>query len=111
MTGWGVYNTLLDVFQGKEHEEDNAMNSALLCERLKSNGYSCYRPETFFANTNKYLKHIKVDDGKGENPRPLAYMILSGIFHAKIDHPTFQIWKELLKKSKEDCRSIPKTFL
>ena len=45
MDGLEMYKNLLDVFQGLEHEEDNAVNVAGKFEKLKFNRHSRYSPE------------------------------------------------------------------
>eukprot|EP00957_Ditylum_brightwellii_P061625 4676275-Ditylum_brightwellii.AAC.1 len=49
MTGLEMYKKLLLVYQGKEYEEDKAVNAASEFERLKFNRNSRYSPETFLA--------------------------------------------------------------
>eukprot|EP00957_Ditylum_brightwellii_P097899 7455994-Ditylum_brightwellii.AAC.1 len=52
MTGVKMYNTLLDIFQGLEHDEDTAVNMTAVWERLKFNPYTKYSAETFLAKMN-----------------------------------------------------------
>eukprot|EP00957_Ditylum_brightwellii_P063480 4818952-Ditylum_brightwellii.AAC.1 len=40
MTGVKMYNNLLDIFQGLEHDEDTAVNATAVWERLKFNHYT-----------------------------------------------------------------------
>lgn len=58
-----MHQKLLDVFQGDEHEEDKAVNSASLFERIKLNKNSRYIPETFLAQVNECLKRMEVENG------------------------------------------------
>eukprot|EP00957_Ditylum_brightwellii_P101484 7733590-Ditylum_brightwellii.AAC.1 len=60
-----MYNTLLDIFQGLEHDEDTAVNATAVWRRLKFNHYTKYSAETFLAKMNSCLKKMEVDDGTG----------------------------------------------
>eukprot|EP00957_Ditylum_brightwellii_P170487 12976981-Ditylum_brightwellii.AAC.1 len=63
MTGVEMCNTLLDIFQGLEHDEDTAVNTTAVWERLKFNRYTTYSAETFLAKMNDCLKKMEVDYG------------------------------------------------
>eukprot|EP00957_Ditylum_brightwellii_P008672 658379-Ditylum_brightwellii.AAC.1 len=60
-----MYNTLLDIFQGLEHDEDMAVNATAVWERLKFNHYTKYSAENLLAKMNDCLKKMEVDDGTG----------------------------------------------
>eukprot|EP00957_Ditylum_brightwellii_P154761 11778946-Ditylum_brightwellii.AAC.1 len=63
MTGVKVYSTLLDIFQGLEHDEDMTVNATAVWEGLKFNLYIKYSAETFLAKMSDCLKKMEVDDG------------------------------------------------
>eukprot|EP00957_Ditylum_brightwellii_P198083 15091190-Ditylum_brightwellii.AAC.1 len=42
MTWVKMYNTLLNIFQGLEHDEDTSVNATAVWERLKLNSYTKY---------------------------------------------------------------------
>eukprot|EP00957_Ditylum_brightwellii_P117557 8965783-Ditylum_brightwellii.AAC.1 len=63
MTEVKMYNTLLDIFQGLEHDEDMAVNATAVWERLKFKCYTKYLAETILAKMNDCLKKMEVDDG------------------------------------------------
>eukprot|EP00957_Ditylum_brightwellii_P092198 7019186-Ditylum_brightwellii.AAC.1 len=63
MTGVKMYNTLLDIFQGLEYDEDTAVNATSVWERIKFNCYTKYSAETFLGKMNDCLKKMRVDDG------------------------------------------------
>ena len=111
MNGIEMYKKLLDVFQGEEHEEDKAVNAASFFEKLKFNRNSRYSPETFLAKVNECLKRMEVEDGQGGTTRPVSNVLLPSIFRAKVDHPTYDTWKELSETNREDWDSIQVSFL
>ena len=111
MDGVEMYKKLLDVFQGEEHEEDKAVNAASWFEKLKFNKNSRYSPETFLAKVNECLKRMEVEDGQGGTTRPVSNVLLPSIFRAKVDHPTYDTWKELSETNREDWDSIQVSFL
>eukprot|EP00957_Ditylum_brightwellii_P111550 8508765-Ditylum_brightwellii.AAC.1 len=47
MTEVKMHNTLLNIFQGLEHDEDTAVNTTAIWERLRFNRYTKYSAETF----------------------------------------------------------------
>ena len=71
-----MYNRLLDVFQGQEHDEDKAVNTASLFENLKFNRRSWYTSETVLAKVNKCLKKIEVHDVNGGTTTPVSDVLL-----------------------------------
>eukprot|EP00957_Ditylum_brightwellii_P123202 9394212-Ditylum_brightwellii.AAC.1 len=65
MTGVKIFNTLLDIFQGLEHDEDTAVNATAIWEQLKLNHYTKYSPETFPAKMNDSSNKMEIDEGTG----------------------------------------------
>eukprot|EP00957_Ditylum_brightwellii_P160737 12237237-Ditylum_brightwellii.AAC.1 len=63
MTGVKMYNTLLDIFKGLEHDEDTAVNATAVWERLNFNCYTKYSADIFLAKMNDCLKKMEIDDG------------------------------------------------
>merc|ERR1712232_481068 len=82
-------------FKGWNMRKDKAVNAASLFEKLKFNKNSHYSPETFLAKVNECLKRMEVEDGQRGTTRPVSNVLLPSIFRAKVDHPTFDTWKEL----------------
>eukprot|EP00957_Ditylum_brightwellii_P040943 3100277-Ditylum_brightwellii.AAC.1 len=106
-----MYNTLLDIFQGLEHDEDKAINASAVWERLKFNRYTKYSAETFFAKMNDCLKKMEVDDGTGRSDKPFSDVMLPSLLHAKVDHASFNTCKALSVKDREDWPTIQISFL
>eukprot|EP00957_Ditylum_brightwellii_P125466 9563600-Ditylum_brightwellii.AAC.1 len=63
MTGVKMYNILLDICQGLEHDEDTVLNDTAIWEQLKFNRYTKYSVEIFLVKMNDCLKKMEVDDG------------------------------------------------
>ena len=51
------------------------------------------------------------DDGKGGKTEALSTILLPSIFRAKVEHPTYNIWKALSESKNEDWESIQVSFL
>eukprot|EP00957_Ditylum_brightwellii_P156516 11912038-Ditylum_brightwellii.AAC.1 len=111
MTGLEMYTQLLTVFQGSEYEEDKAINAVSDFERLKFHCNSRYSPETFLLKVNKSLKRMEVDDGAGGTTTPISDALLPSMFRAKVDHPTFETWKSLSEKIRENWSKVQVSFL
>eukprot|EP00957_Ditylum_brightwellii_P070090 5323454-Ditylum_brightwellii.AAC.1 len=111
MTGVRMYNTLLDVFQGLEHDEDTAVNATAIWERLKFNRYTKYSAETFLTKMNDCLKKMEVDDGTGRTSKPFSDAMFPSLLCAKVDHASFNTWKVLSEKDRENWTTIQVSFL
>eukprot|EP00957_Ditylum_brightwellii_P076438 5809503-Ditylum_brightwellii.AAC.1 len=61
MTGVKMYNTVLDIFKGLEHDEYTAVNATAVWEQLKFTCYTKYQPESFLKKMNDCLKKIEID--------------------------------------------------
>eukprot|EP00957_Ditylum_brightwellii_P139242 10612364-Ditylum_brightwellii.AAC.1 len=106
MTGVKMYNTLLDIFQGLEHDEDTAVNATAVWEQLKFNHYIKNLAETFLAKMNDCSKKMEVDDGAGRTFKPFSDAIFPSLLHVKVDHASFNTWKALSEKDREDRPTI-----
>eukprot|EP00957_Ditylum_brightwellii_P072480 5507663-Ditylum_brightwellii.AAC.1 len=106
MTGVKMYNTLLDIFQRLEHDEDTVVNATAVWERLKFNCYTKYSAETFLAKMNDCLKTMEVDDGTGRTAKPFSNAMLPSLLRAKVDHASFNTWKALSEKDRENWPTI-----
>ena len=51
---------------------------------------------------------MEVDNGKGCKAEAVSAVIPPSIFRAKIEHPTYEIWKVLSESKKEDWENIKK---
>eukprot|EP00957_Ditylum_brightwellii_P104740 7982547-Ditylum_brightwellii.AAC.1 len=112
MTGVKMHNTLLDIFQGLEHDEDTALNATAIWEQLKFNRYTKYSAETLLAKMNDCLKKMEVDDGTGRTSKPFGNAMLPSLLRAKVDHTSFNTcWKALSEKDREDWPTIQVSFL
>eukprot|EP00957_Ditylum_brightwellii_P110957 8462304-Ditylum_brightwellii.AAC.1 len=100
MSDLDMYNKLLDIYQGKAHEEDRAVIAVEEFEKLKFNRNNHYSQETFFSKVSEHLKWMKVDDGHGGTAKQIGDALLPSVFCAKIDHPTFSTWKLISEKNK-----------
>eukprot|EP00957_Ditylum_brightwellii_P021177 1596600-Ditylum_brightwellii.AAC.1 len=83
MTGVKMYNTLLDIFQGFEHDEDTAVNATAIWKRLKFTHYTKHSAETFLAKMNDCLKKMEVDDRTGGTTKPCSDAMLPSLLCAK----------------------------
>eukprot|EP00957_Ditylum_brightwellii_P082787 6294281-Ditylum_brightwellii.AAC.1 len=101
-----MYNTLLDTFQGLEHDEDTAVNATAVWEQLKFNHYIKYSAETFLVKKNDCLKKMEVDDETGRTSKPFSNAMLPSLLCAKVDHASFDTWKALSEKDREDWPTI-----
>eukprot|EP00957_Ditylum_brightwellii_P029536 2231568-Ditylum_brightwellii.AAC.1 len=106
MTGLEMYQQLLTVFQGPEYEEDKAINAVSDFKRLKFHRNSRYSPKTFLLKVNESLKRMEVDNGAGGTTKPISDALLPSIFRAKVDHPTFETWKSLSEKIRENWSEV-----
>eukprot|EP00957_Ditylum_brightwellii_P041090 3111221-Ditylum_brightwellii.AAC.2 len=88
-----MYSTLLDRFQGLEHDEDTAVNATAVWEKLKFTCDTKYSPETFMAKMNDCLKKMEVDGGTGGTTKPFSDAMLPSILCAKDDHSSLNTWK------------------
>ena len=111
MSGLDMYNKLLDIYQGKAHEEDRAVIAVEEFEKLKFNTNINYGPETFLSKVSECLKRMEVDDGNGGTTKQIGDALLPSVFRAKINHPTFNTWKLISEKNKEDWDSVQVSFL
>eukprot|EP00957_Ditylum_brightwellii_P175728 13380512-Ditylum_brightwellii.AAC.1 len=59
-----MYNTLLDIFQGLEHE-DTVVTVTAVWEQLNFNCHIKHSPEAFLVKMNDCLKKMEIDDGAG----------------------------------------------
>eukprot|EP00957_Ditylum_brightwellii_P179143 13648280-Ditylum_brightwellii.AAC.1 len=75
MTGVKMYNTLLDIFQGLEHDEDTAANATAKME---------------------------VDDGAGRTTKPFSNAMLPSLQCAKVNQASFNTWKAISEKDREE---------
>eukprot|EP00957_Ditylum_brightwellii_P182584 13907708-Ditylum_brightwellii.AAC.1 len=101
-----MYNTLLDIFQGLEHDEDMAVNATAVWERLKFSHYTKYSAKIFLAKMNDCLKNMEVDDGTGRTAKPFSNVMLPSLLRARVDHVSFNTWKALSEKDREDWPTI-----
>jgi hypothetical protein len=106
-----MYNSLLSIFQGKEHEKDTSLNATQMLESLKLNGHTKESLETFLATINECLKCMEVDDDTGGTTKPFSDAMLPILLQAKLDHPSFATWKALSISKKEDWSTMQVTFL
>eukprot|EP00957_Ditylum_brightwellii_P170689 12992552-Ditylum_brightwellii.AAC.1 len=88
-----MYNSLLSIFQGKEHKKDTAVNATQLWESPKFNSHTKDSPEIFLAKINECLKCMEVDDDTKGTTKPFSGVTLPSLLQAKIDHPSFATWK------------------
>eukprot|EP00957_Ditylum_brightwellii_P009812 740019-Ditylum_brightwellii.AAC.2 len=95
ITGLQMYNKLLDVFQGLEHEEDTAVNATSTLEKLKFNKNERYSAEALLAKINKCLKKMEVDDGAGGTTKSFSDAMLPSLLSTKVEHSAFDTWKAL----------------
>ena len=111
MDGIDMYNKLLEVFQGEDHEKDKAVNAATEFEKLRFGKGSNLSPEAFLAKINECLKRMEVPDGHGGTTKPVSDILLPSLFRAKIHHPTYETWKEISETNKEEWKDIQISFL
>ena len=55
-----MWQELLTVFQGKEHEDGNAVTAAAALEKMIFIKNSCITLETFLAKISSYLKDMEL---------------------------------------------------
>merc|ERR1712137_649193 len=58
-SGVEMWNTLLSIFQGEEHEADDAVTAAALLESMSFSRQSRLAPKTFLAKFCGYLKRME----------------------------------------------------
>eukprot|EP00957_Ditylum_brightwellii_P114472 8728245-Ditylum_brightwellii.AAC.1 len=102
MTGVKMHSMLLDIFQGLEHNEDAAVNATADWEQLKFNHFTKRSAETFLAKMNDCLKKMEVNDGAGKTTKPSSDAMFPSLLCAKVDHASFNTWKALSEKDRED---------
>eukprot|EP00957_Ditylum_brightwellii_P081125 6171046-Ditylum_brightwellii.AAC.2 len=78
-----MYNTLLDIFHGLEHDEDTVINATTVWERLKFNHYTKYSSENFIAKAKNCSKKIEIDDGASGTTKPFSDAMFQSLLHAK----------------------------
>eukprot|EP00957_Ditylum_brightwellii_P139184 10608257-Ditylum_brightwellii.AAC.1 len=79
MTWVKIYNTLLDIFQGFEHDEDTTVNATAVSS-----------PTVTPSRTSK----------------PFNNAMLPSLLCAKVDHTSFNNWKALSEKDRRDWPTI-----
>eukprot|EP00957_Ditylum_brightwellii_P057986 4397308-Ditylum_brightwellii.AAC.1 len=89
MNSLQMYNKLLGVFQGLEHDADTVSNATFIWERLKFNKNMRYSAEVFLAKINECLKKMGVDDGAGGAIKPFNDAIIPSLLRAKVEHSAF----------------------
>eukprot|EP00957_Ditylum_brightwellii_P039985 3026499-Ditylum_brightwellii.AAC.1 len=102
MTGVKMYNTLLDIFQGLEHDKDTAVNATAVWEQLKFTCHTKYSSKPILSKINDCLKKMEIDDEAGQTTKPFSDAMLPSLVCAKVDHALFNTQKALSKKDKED---------
>ena len=106
-----MYIKLLEVFQGNNHKKDKAANATTEFKKLRFGKGSRYSPESFLSKINKCLKRMEVPDGTGGTIKPVLDIFLPSLFRAKIQHPTYNTWKEISETRKEVWNDIQVSFL
>eukprot|EP00957_Ditylum_brightwellii_P074124 5632616-Ditylum_brightwellii.AAC.1 len=53
---------------------------------------------------------MEVDDGTGRTSKPFSNAMLSSLLCAKVDHASFNTWKVLSEKDREDWPTIQVSF-
>eukprot|EP00957_Ditylum_brightwellii_P151564 11542413-Ditylum_brightwellii.AAC.1 len=54
---------------------------------------------------------MEVDDGTGRTAKPSSKAMLKSLLCAKVDHTSFNIWKALSEKDREDWPTIQISFM
>eukprot|EP00957_Ditylum_brightwellii_P079888 6075985-Ditylum_brightwellii.AAC.1 len=54
---------------------------------------------------------MEVDDGTGRTSKPFSNAMFPSLLHAKVDHASFNTWKALSEKDREDWTTIQVNFL
>eukprot|EP00957_Ditylum_brightwellii_P083176 6324311-Ditylum_brightwellii.AAC.1 len=54
---------------------------------------------------------MEVDGGAGGTTKPMIDALLPSMFRAKVDHPTFETWKSLSEKIRENWAEVQVSFL
>eukprot|EP00957_Ditylum_brightwellii_P171028 13019446-Ditylum_brightwellii.AAC.1 len=54
---------------------------------------------------------MEVDDGAGGTMKSISDALLPSMYWAKVDHPTFETWKSLLEKIRENWSEVQVSFL
>eukprot|EP00957_Ditylum_brightwellii_P188370 14340289-Ditylum_brightwellii.AAC.1 len=54
---------------------------------------------------------MEVEDGTGRTSKPFSNAMFPYLLHAKVDHASFNTWKALSEKDREDWPTIQVSFL
>ena len=110
-SGLEMWKELLTIFQGDDHEADDAVTAAALLEGMSFTKHTRMAPEAFLSKFCGYLKRMETVDEKGTVIPAMNKALIPNIFRSKIKHPAFTQWSGLSQKSKDDWDTMKTSFL